>query len=61
MKIYVVLESKTERMIRFVTLSKAIAHSMCNAFEHLSLFVEDYNPIEQDYEISPRVGMITND
>jgi hypothetical protein len=48
MKIYIVMESKTERMIRFVTLSESIAKNVCNNFHYLGLFMECYEPIEQE-------------
>jgi hypothetical protein len=49
MKIYVLLESKTERMIRLVTLSESIAKNLCDRFHYLGLFIECYEPIEQEY------------
>lgn len=49
MKIYVVLEDHTERMIRCVTLSESIAKNLCDRFHYLSLFIECYQPIEQEY------------
>lgn len=48
MKIYILLEDPSERIIRGVTLNAALANKIMELFPNLVLFIEEYETIEDE-------------
>ncbi len=46
MKIFIILESHSERMIRGVTKCPDLAGKICDIFPHLGLYIEEFDIIE---------------
>ena len=45
MKVYIITESGTDNTIRFSTLNKELAVSICNAFGYLGLKIQEFDLI----------------
>lgn len=48
MKIYIILEGHYDRITRGVTLSQTTATRICEMFNHLNLFFEEYETLEDE-------------
>jgi len=48
MKIYIILEGSTDRIIRGVTICPKLAGKICNSFSYLGLFVEEYETLDNE-------------